>query len=449
MHRILRSLVFVCLLSGCASSALSPRLESGTVELPDFVAQDDPRPRLTLSEGATLQEYQSVALDRSPAVRTAFEEWRAAVEHAARVDALPNPQIRWGVFLQAVETRVGAQRHQLGIGQRLTRWGERAARRDIAVRQARAQWAGVEVAARQLSEEVARVHNEMWYHARSVESTREHLQLHQDIEEIVRAKYRVGTANHIDLLRIQLEVSRLDDQRARLEELGPALAADLNALLDRPVRSDVPWATDLDRRQVVDAESADLSALVMDHPRLLRADERALAAGRATDLARVQGRPSVSLGLLHTFVEARTDADVAGNGDDATLATVSVDLPLWRSKVGAGVREAASRHAASSSRRAEAARSLEAQLHRALYEYDDAQRRIALYEESLLPTADEALAASLAAFETGEVDILDFLDIERLRLELQLSSHRARTDRANALARIENLAPTLLRENIR
>ena len=72
-----------------------------------------------------------------------------------------------------------------------------------------------------------------------------------------------------------------------------------------------------------------------------------------------------------------------------------------------------------------------------LYNFHDAERKIDLYRDTLIPKADQALNVTQQAFETGKASFLDLIDAQRTLLEFRLAYERALTNRAQRLAEIE------------
>jgi outer membrane protein TolC len=75
-----------------------------------------------------------------------------------------------------------------------------------------------------------------------------------------------------------------------------------------------------------------------------------------------------------------------------------------------------------------------------LYDVRDADRKVELFRDSLIPKAEESLRASLRGFEGGKVSFLDLLDAERILLEFQLLERRAASRYGQGLARLEMLS---------
>jgi outer membrane protein TolC len=89
---------------------------------------------------------------------------------------------------------------------------------------------------------------------------------------------------------------------------------------------------------------------------------------------------------------------------------------------------------------AEERNSLEARAKMALYQFRDAERKIALYRDSLLPKARQALEATSAAFRGGKASFGETVDSHRDLLEYEVSAERAVADLGQRLAEIEMLA---------
>jgi outer membrane protein TolC len=117
----------------------------------------------------------------------------------------------------------------------------------------------------------------------------------------------------------------------------------------------------------------------------------------------------------------------------------SINLPIWYRKYRAAEKEARLRHAAVQEERVNTKNQLEADLKLALYHFRDAERKIDLYRDTLIPKADESLQVAQLGFETGKVSFISLIDAERLLLEFELAHERALADRAKRLAEIETL----------
>lgn len=149
--------------------------------------------------------------------------------------------------------------------------------------------------------------------------------------------------------------------------------------------------------------------------------------------------PDITVGLDYVDTDEALMPGTPDSGKDPVIAKASVNLPIWYPKYRAAEREARLRHAAVQEQRVNTENQLEADLKLALYHFRDAERKIDLYRDTLIPLADQSLKVAQLGFQAGKVSFLSLIDAERLLLEFQLAYERALADRAKRLAEIETL----------
>jgi len=393
----------------------------------------------TLAAGAVADDFVRYALYHSPKVEAAYQRWVAAAERLPQVRSLPDPRVNFGFFLDEVETRTGAQQARFGVSQSFPWPGLLGDREDAAAMAARAVWRQFEAARLEVVERVVEALHELAYLDAAIRITTENLELLTSFEEVVRARYRVGSASHPELVRVQVELGQLEDRLAQLRAMRPTYVADLNAALNRAAETPVAEFAALPGR-VASVDGPALAEIARrSNPALLALDERIEEQRIRGEVARKEGLPDFTVGLDYIVTDEAMDNSIPESGDDPILLSFGITVPLWRDKYDAGVREALARRLAVSHERADEANRIAASIQRAWFEHTDADRRVRLFETTLIPKAEESLRASLAGFRTGETSFLDLLDTERTLLEFAVSAERARADRGQALARLNTL----------
>jgi outer membrane protein TolC len=405
----------------------------------DLAATEDQVDLPVLGPSATLDGYLRYAALSNAGLEASFQDWKAAVERVPQIGALPDPRFTYGYYLGEVETRVGPMQHSLALSQTFPWLGKLRDREDAAARDADAAWRRFEAARLELFLRVEQAYNELFFLERSIDVTNDNVELLQQLERVARMRYRVAAAGHPDIIKVQVELGTMENRRRQLRDLRAPYAARLNAALNRPAGAVVPPPGAISDR-VIDTGDDELRAVLRErNPELIALQEEIERERIGAEIARKDGRPDFTVGLAYTVIDERNGVDISENGDDAVLATVSVNLPIWRDKYDAGVREAVARRLATASRHSETANRLASELEEALFEHRDARRRVGLYRDTLVPKATESLQASLGSFEQGEIDFLDLIETERTLLEFQLALERALVDRATSCARIERL----------
>lgn len=394
---------------------------------------------LVLDLDSTPDAYVRYALYHSPEVEAAYQRWRASVEQLPQVGALPDPRLSFGFFLEEVQTRTGPQEARVGVSQAFPWPGQLQNREDAASKAAAAAWRRFEAVRLSVTERVVSTLHDLVYLDVTISITEENLELLRSFEEVLRARYRVGSGSHPELIRVQVELGQLEDRLTQVRSMRPAYVAELNAALNRPSGEEVETMTGLPGRVAsVDADSlAEIAR--RSNPMLLAMDEQVEEQRFLSEAARQNGLPEFMVGLDYIVTGEAMNRSTPGSGDDPILLNFGISLPIWRDKYDAGVREALARRLAVAGERADQANRIAADIHRAWFEHTDADRRTRLYENTLIPKAEESLRASLAGFRAGETSFLDVLDTERTLLEFAIAAERARADRGKSLARLNTL----------
>jgi outer membrane protein TolC len=422
---------------GCAGSAR--QLDGPVTE--DLFADDTPAPRAglpKLTAESTLDDYVQYAALNNPALAAAFNRWKADLQQIPQVTALPDPRFTYQYYIQRVETRTGSQRQMLSLSQTFPWFGKLELRSRAAEQEANAAYQRFRQAELKAFQQVKNAYSEYYYLAKAVGITKQNAKLLKHIESIARIRYKTAAASHPDVVRVQIEMAKLTDQIATLQQLQAPTAARLNATLNRPLDTPVITPNEL-TGGAIDLSSLD-ELLEKNNPELAELDRQIAAEKSKIELARKNYYPDVTLGMSYIDTASSTGGrSPNGDGDDPVIAMVSINLPIWREKLDAGLRQAKFRRSAAVQSRAARLNSLRADLKLVAYRYSDAERKIALYRDTLLPKARQAMSATEAAYRNGTGGFLDLIDAQRVLLEFEMNLHRGIADRVQRLAELERL----------
>jgi outer membrane protein TolC len=452
---ILLACVLSLTLMGCTSDPLAPRQTHTLTRSIDHSSpsslmqsryrasgeyhKDTYTPDTITDLPSTPDEFIRLALYRSPELERAYQRWVAMGERVTQAGVLPDPRLSMGFFANEVETRVGAQQARIGLTQQLPWTGRRRAAQDAASAEARAAWIRYIAIERSITRRVITTLYTLNELDGSVEITRESLSLLASFEESIRARYRVGTSSHPDLIRVQVELGILNDQLISLETSRAALVAQLNALLDRSYDAPVAPISNLPI-PTLDATLEELIARASDtNPELIVLSERIRAEQSRTEIARYASKPELGIGVETILTNDAINPNTSESGDDALIFSFNLNLPIWRDKYDAQVRESIANRLAIVHEHDALRNDLSARIARAHFDYTDAQRRVALFEHTLIPKATESIQSTLASFRTGTGALTDLLDAQRTLLEFERSTLRAQSAQGIALAQIHEL----------
>ena len=421
--------------SGCTSKESRTESDQYSWISPDPVhraaaAETNPdAPKLPeLTEKSGLSDYLAYAVLNNAGIRAGFEKWRASQEQIAQAKSLSDPVLSYGYA-----TEPTPQRSMFDIMQMFPWFGTIEARTDAA--SAMAKSAGKQYEAKKLAifYEVKEAFYEYGYLARSVEITRENLELLKHFEEVVRTKYAASTATHPDVIRAQIELAKLENELISLERQRPAVIAKLNSLLNRPALSELPWPKATQYKQV-SIDSQKLFTLVTENNPELKALGHDIEAAESNEkLAEKRFYPEFGIGV-------GVDAGMGENMDSRTMPKIQLTLPIWRESYKAAQRQAEAQLRQAAQEKIQLVNKLAANTQQALYEFENSNREIVLYRDVIIPKANEMLIASETAYQAGAIDFLSLIDAQRTLLEYRLDYERAAADNARQLAELEMLA---------
>jgi outer membrane protein, heavy metal efflux system len=402
--------------------------------------------------GGSLREYLHYAIGHSPALAASFNEWKAALERVPQARALPDPELSFGYFISQIDTRADPRGEAYGLSQMFPWFGKLKWSGDAALEAALAAEQRYEAERLELFERVATAYYEYYYIHRSVGVTEAYLELAKHLAEISRARFRTDAAAHQDVIRAQVELGRADDRLRSVRDVEGAVRANLNAALGRPAEAPLPPPPSPEELEfepglLEDPDWKWLARARETNPELLALEHEAASREYSVRAARRNYIPDLRIGIEYSRNAEARMARMDGGGRDMLMGSVMVNLPVWPEKYSSAIREAKAMRDAAAMALEERRLQTEASLKRALYEFRDAERRIDLYANTLLPMARQSLQVTETTYRTGNGrgTFLDVLEAQRVLLEFELASERALADRFQRLAEVERLVGRFVR----
>ncbi len=342
-------------------------------------------------------------------------------------------------FLEEVETRVGPQEHAIGISQTLPWFGKQRLQGEAATDAARAAGERMTTVANAVIAEVASAWYELYFLGRSIEILQGNRDLVLNLERIARARYGTGSATHADVIRAQVELGNIENRLSSLRDRRAPLSARLSAAINRPTTELFELPTDVEFSAVPLGDDDILERVLLNNPDLHATDFEIKAARTLKERAKKNYRPDFTFGVDYISTGEARNPGVADSGQNALSASVGVTLPIWRTKYDAGVNEADAKIRTVQLKREQLLNTFHAETVTALFKLRDAERQIDLYKNTLLPKANESLAATQRAYSTGASPFADLIDSQRMLLNFELSYARSITDHNQARTLIEKL----------
>ena len=259
--------------------------------------------------------------------------------------------------------------------------------------------------------------------------------LFDDLATVTRSLYSVGRKTQQDVLRAELELSRLDDRLIDIERQRSRAHAALGEWIGpdaaRPVARKLPsW------EGLPPLES--LQAALPEHPALRAADAQVEARSAGVDLANERSRPRWAVDLAYSYRDGRLPTGESRS--DFISVGVSVDLPFFRKKsVDSALSAALHERSAAKSVREQTLRTMQSQLAVEYARWQDLTRRLSLYDARILSQTREHAEASLLAYQSDRGDFADVMRAYIDNLNTGIDHIRLQVERANSYAVLANL----------
>jgi len=256
-----------------------------------------------------------------------------------------------------------------------------------------------------------------------------------DLATITLSLYSVGRKNQQDVLRAELQLSRLDERLIEIERQRSRAQAALGEWLGpdaaRPIDRKLPNWT-----QVPALSSMQESLL--QHPMLRAADAKIDARLAGVELANERAKPTWALDLGYAYRDGYLPSGTP-RSDLITLG-VTVGLPFFSKKsVDSNLSAALQEKTAAESVREQTVRSLNSQLEAEHARWSDLTRRLSIYDERILGQANDNAEASLLAYQSERGDFAEVMRAYIDDLNTRIDHIRLQVERAQSYAVLANL----------
>ena len=385
----------------------------------------------------TIAEAEDLALANEPGQAALLAQAEAMQEQAVAAGQLPDPTMRLGLANYPIESggfsTEGMTQAQLGFRQAFPR------ARSFETQRFDAQADAFALSADARARDVLTATRKAWLNAYYAEQAHalvtESRPLFDDLVTITRSLYSVGRKSQHDVLRAELELSRLDDRLIEIDRARAEAQASLSRWLGqdayRPVAAKLPGWVSL-------PSLADLHAGLDSHPTLAAADAGVSSKEAAVRAAEERKKPGWALDVGYGYREGSLPSGEPRS--DMVSVAVTVDLPFFgKNRQDRRLAAALGERRAAESMLAETRARLGSEMDAEYTRWTDLTRRLALYETQILEQSKGRAQAALLAYQS---DAGDFSDVMRAwidDLNIRIEHIRLQVERAQSYAVLANL----------
>ena len=388
-----------------------------------------------------LQQLIEQALENNPEIKAMQRRFDAMRARIPQAKALDEPTLSVGYMGDIVPFKVQkgdpSSGRTISISQDFPFPGKRSLKGTIAGSDADAEWWAFEQTRRNVVAEVKDAYFDLYFLTKAIGVVTKTKTLLEQFTKIAEVRYSVGKGIQQDVLKAQVEFSKLIEQETMLEQRKHIAEARLNSLLYREPESPVPTPEELKPRDFPYSLGQLNETAIANYPALKAQRRKIEGAQYAIQLAKKDFYPDFSVGF--TYVNRPAMPEMYG-------VSVGIKLPIYTSQ-----KQRPALTEASASFEAEK-RSLENTTTLLMFKIRDkylaettAKRLLSLYSTTIVPQSSLSLESAIAGYEVGRIDFLTLLDNLVTLLNYELSYYEQLSNEEKAVAALEPLVGATLR----
>ncbi len=399
------------------------------------------------SNPLTLNGVVEYALTHEPWLQANKYQQEAIEAQSIAAGTLPDPVLTVGLMNLPTDgfafDQEGMTQFKVGLSQQFSR-GDSLALQQQALRQSAEQYPW-QRADRQA--QVKAIVTEAWLNAyraqQSIQLINQDKALFNQLIDITEASYAnsLGTTRQQDIIRAQLELTRLEDKLVMLEQqfdsakkrLAQWLPIDM---LSGPVSSDNGDVAALMPYQ--NMQPTGVTEVLMGHPAVVAIEHALRAKSTQIEVAKEAYKPQFGMNVGYGY---RDDTPMGSSRADLFSIGVSVDLPLFTdNRQDQQVNAAIANAEAVKTTKLITLQKLQGQYFKELSQLSRLAQRRALYVEQLLPQMAEQAEATLNAYTNDDGDFSEVMRARISELNAKIDALNIDIDTQITLARLNYYA---------
>jgi outer membrane protein, heavy metal efflux system len=383
----------------------------------------------------TLEELLKAAAEQNPEIKSARQAAAATKAEVPAAGALPDPTVKFETMGNLIPPTLmsgdPSSARTYGIEQGIPFPGKRGLKESIASAEAESKQWNYELVRRTVLSELKQAFFDLYLIHKTVDVLLESKDLLKTFENIAESRYEVGQATQQDVLKAQVEESKVLDKLLVEGQKKRIAEAKINNLLYRPAGTPVGKPAEFKVTELA-CSLEELTRLAQSNSPALKVQESEIARRqRGVELARKEYYPDFAAGF--TYFEREQNPGMYG-------LMVSAKLPLYFWRKQRPELEAARLNLSSARNlRDNTLSTVRYQVNEAYATATTSEKLADLYRSAIVPQSNLALNSAVANYEVGKTDFLQLIDAWRTLLDYELKYYESTVEFQEALARLEPL----------
>jgi len=369
---------------------------------------------VTLSNAQTLDDYLAIAKTNSSEVKISTYEYEIAKEKVLEIGNNTNTSFNFGYFIQSPETRVGPQVAMGGIRQEFPWFGTKNAEREVAKSNADVWQYNVELSERDVLYKVKEAYYSLYEKQAIMDILKENKQILMSYENMALAALENNKATFSDVSLIRVQKNELHRKMFQNFNEIEALSKNFNRLLQQDINKIVNVADSLNVTDILIGKKE-----INQHPSLEKMDHLNEALNYENELVNKENTPIIELGLDYILVNEIDNVDIADNGKDIILPTVSFSIPIFNKEHKSKNNQIKIKQDQIISEKINQMRLLEMALEEALLSFDNSVLSVVAAQKNK-EEIQHAININLKAYETGILNYNNIVGLQLQKIKYQL-----------------------------
>jgi outer membrane protein, heavy metal efflux system len=389
---------------------------------------------------SVLNNFIAIALENNPGVLELQNRIKAAQEVPSQVSSLADPILQIGLMNMPVDTfefnQEPVTQKTISVSQAFPFPGKLGLRSEIAEKDIMASELDLEEVKLSLVKGVKKAFYELCFILAAIDITKENKKLLETFVSIAETKYSVGKGIQQDVLKAQVELTKILDQLIVLEKFAGIEKARLNTLMNylpqKPLTiphgiTKTDFSFSVEQLQAL----ADSNRPILSKINVLRDKYET-----AKKLAEKDYYPNFNVGFKYG---QRQDSRLADRPDFVS-AYVGINIPLWfETKQSKKVSEAGYKVEMTKETFNKEKNQIYFNLNAFIEKEAQSSKTIQLIQQGILPQARQSLESALAGYSVDKVDFLTLLSNQVTLFQWEVKYHRELTEYEKTLAEIESV----------
>jgi outer membrane protein TolC len=398
-----------------------------------------------------LDQLIEVALEKNPQLQSFYSATLADSARIPQSGALPDPVISLNLlniptnsFAFDQEPMTGKQ---IALKQIFPFPGKLGLNEKISSEKAAISIANYQEYKNQIIKNLKIAYYDLFFLDKAIEITNKNQLLVQEFAKIAQTKYSVGKGLQQDVLKAQVEFSKMTEKLIQLEQKREVKQSQINTIINVPVNSKLGKAIEPDFRRL-DENFDTLKTIAANNRPLLRGWESMKKQNNLKiDLAQKDSWPDFSLFIAYT---QREELQNGSPGYDFLSGGISLNLPIYSGhKQSKKVEETQFTKNMIDERYTQVLNKVYFELENTRSSTQKNAKLIELFKTGIIPQASQSVESALVGYQTDKVDFLTLINNQITLFNYELDYYRVLMDYNKDITSLEFLTGTSLKNKMK